>query len=259
MKDQLEKGRVVEIFKSFHLRILFVLFISVTPQMLIRNTALADDQASRMDYDSRRIFGLANNPTETEQYATVKDEIKRANENLAKNEKALKTVQAKLAQDQQDLEKKNILPVDLEDIKMRVKTLKVEEEKLQKGVTDAKKALEVYPKDERIRKILLAGDAALLKTEVARKGLQIKVTDLGNRLDRYGDTLDAIEEELNNTVLEAFVVAKLARFAAAFCDAKKTCDSNSLQARDDLMKSVTSADLFRDATKAKSESAGTTK
>ncbi len=96
-----------------------------------------------------------------------------------------------------------------------------------------------------------------LQSEIARKGLLIQFTDLEKRLGSFEANINAVENELNNTVLEAYLTAKLGRVAENFCELKKACYSDPKSVKKKFMDAVVSQELKNSASgKTKPPAAG---
>lgn len=210
------------------------------------------DAAEKLGYDSDKIFGAPSNASDLAQMANAQAEITRATKDYEKKQEEYENVQTKLKRLKYDLDGSHT-KADFAVLEKKLADLDLYAEETRKKAQTAKEILEQAKAQTGIGNQLLAETE--LKKEIARKGLMIKVNELDGKLAKFEDNLAATERELNNTALEAFVIAKIDRLAGSFCSAKTMCDKDASKVRSTIMEAVASKEL-RDSFKSGSSSKG---
>ncbi len=140
--------------------------------------------------------------------ATTANNIERTKVNIAKY-KLLEADKNALFRPKPDEIKKELVALDA-SLKKDEQALDVFKKMLATSATKAGDSLRSLSEGE-------------LRVEIAKKGLLVHVDTLERKLATLEDNLRITEVEFNNTVLEAFVIAKLDKLASKFCEAQKMC------------------------------------
>lgn len=196
------------------------------------------EKAKALDFDDRKVFGAANNPTMTTQLAAAQKEIDRATKDYEQKQREYEGHKDALARLKAKSETGTMTRTEFAALDGKMKALEATVSEAGQKAGQAKMAL---------MKAQTAGapsaGQAEMQSEVARRGLLIKVTDLESKLSTFEDNIRATETELNNSVLEAYLAAKFSKLADSFCELKAMCDSNPKGVKTKLMESLVSGEL----------------
>ncbi|MFN8845701.1 MAG: hypothetical protein ACK5W9_02500 [Bdellovibrionales bacterium] len=199
------------------------------------------DKAEALEFDTRKVFGAAGNPSVAAGVARAQSELTKAETDHEQRQKELKKHEDDLARLRSDYNTGSYTQAEFKALETKIATLQKTTADARVRAQEAKALL-----DQRFIAAQPTLGKVELQSEIARKGLLIKFTDLEKRLGSFEANIDAVETELNNTVLEAYVTAKLDKMANGLCEFKNSCDKDAnakKAAKKKLMDSIVSKEL----------------
>jgi hypothetical protein len=197
------------------------------------------DEAKKVGFDNETVYGGTSGPT-LAQYTLAQSEMDRTTKDYDYQQRTLDTLQEKLRATNERIRTERFTEAELNSMKQLKLDLENSIQSTNGKLKLARTALEEAKANPISGGVL---DANALKIEIARKGLLIQVTDLENKMGTLEDNLNATEAELNNSVLEAFVVSKLNKLSANFCSASAMCAKDPAAVKDWLSDKFTSEKL----------------
>lgn len=184
--------------------------------------------AEALGYDEAKIFGMASDQTPMSQLTRAQAELDNAKKVLATKQKESDKLSTDVKEVEEKLKGGGTPPTgyELDKLDARLASLKKDQERAGREFGEAKAALDGI--NTRITTTTAAGnpDAAILKAEITKRGLVAKFNEYERVLVDFQTGIQATESELNNTALEALVVAKLNKLSGNLCEAAKMCGPN---------------------------------
>lgn len=179
-------------------------------------------KARELKWSDEKIYGMSHSIDKAEEIDQAMKNSAALDANIATTEKNLARTKVNIAKYKLwEADKDAFLRPKPEEIKSQLTALDASLKKDEQTLADFKKQLnESKPKQGDSLRSLSEGE---LRVEIAKKGLLVHVDTLERKLATLEDNLRITEVEFNNTVLEAFVIAKLDKLAAKFCEAQKMC------------------------------------
>ncbi len=177
------------------------------------------DKAEALGFDYSRVYGGASG-AETNQYVQAQADIDRGTVQYDQLNKKLLRQTRELGAIKQRLANEPLTEDERTRLKQRETEIDQDLSVLRPQILKAQQALSVYEQNPNV-----TGGA--LRLEIARKGLLAQVNELDNKLATLEDLARNTEQELNNTILEAFIVSKIDRLASNLCQANGMCPDSA--------------------------------
>lgn len=198
------------------------------------------DDALKLDKDFSSVYAAASTGN-SKQYLQAQADIDKGRADLAQMQRTMSTLQSKLATTKDRLTNgERFDPGELASMQQL-------ERDLEKSIADMKPKIDAAKASlsEREQAADTGGQITdgAARLEIARKGLLAQVNELETKFNSLEDVFRNTEQELNNTVLEAFVVAKINKLAENLCEANKMCESDRPGVKKFLMEKVASEKL----------------
>lgn len=198
------------------------------------------DQAEKLGFDYSQVYG-ASSGTSSTQYVQAQADIDKGKTELAQMQRTMSTLQSKLANTKDRLTNgERFTPAELASMQQLERDLEKDIAAMKPKIDAAKASLSEKEQAAGTGGQITDGAARL---EIARKGLLAQVNELETKFNSLEDVFRNTEQELNNTVLEAFVVAKINKLAENLCEANKMCEKDPAGVKKFLMEKVASEKL----------------
>jgi DNA repair exonuclease SbcCD ATPase subunit len=194
------------------------------------------EDAQTLDKDYSSVYAAASSG-DPKQYIKAQADIDKGKAKTEELRTQLTTLNKNMAQVKEDMNAWQS-PEKMAELKRKKDQIQADIDRVQAQAQEAQRSLSTAETGPDMT-------SGAQRLEVSRKGLLTQVNDIQNKLTTLEDNLRNTEQELNNTVLEAFVVSKIDRLAASLCEVSnnKMCEKDPASVRKFLLEKVASEKL----------------
>lgn len=193
------------------------------------------DDALSLDKDYSSVYAAASSG-DPKQYVQAQADINKGKAKTEELKVQLAALNKNMAQVKEDMNAWQT-PEKMAELQKRKDKIQADIDDVQARAQEAQRSLSTAETGPNM-------SSGAQRLELARKGLLTQVNDIQNKLTTLEDNLRNTEQELNNTVLEAFVVSKINRLAEGLCEVQnsKMCEDPA-KAKKFLLEKVASEKL----------------